>query len=132
MTRISGFVVYEVDTCNPNGDPDANGYPRQLGEFGLITPMAIKRKVRDLVDKKHPAFEEACSSLKIRENEFGIAMKKYDKPATSDEIAKMINDSSDAKLFDVRVFGGFYAGANKDKEAKKEEARKVPSKLITE
>src|SRR5450755_3890547 len=52
-TKRHDFVfLFEVSDGNPNGDPDAGNLPRVDPETmqGLVTDVAIKRKVRDWVD----------------------------------------------------------------------------------
>lgn len=52
-TRRHDFVLlFDVADGNPNGDPDAGNLPRMDPEtlHGLVTDVAIKRKVRDYVD----------------------------------------------------------------------------------
>lgn len=51
--RRQDFVLlFDVTDGNPNGDPDAGNLPRVDPETmqGLVTDVAIKRKVRDYVD----------------------------------------------------------------------------------
>src|SRR5579884_3474196 len=50
--RQDFVYLVEVTDGNPNGDPDAGNLPRVDPETmqGLITDVAIKRKVRDWVD----------------------------------------------------------------------------------
>ncbi len=51
--RRHDFVLFfDVTDGNPNGDPDAGNLPRVDPETmqGLVTDVAIKRKVRDFVD----------------------------------------------------------------------------------
>src|SRR3712207_9517496 len=45
-------LIFEVADGNPNGDPDAGNLPRVDPETmqGLVTDVAIKRKVRDWVN----------------------------------------------------------------------------------
>jgi CRISPR-associated protein Csd2 len=52
-TRRHDFVLlFDVTDGNPNGDPDAGNLPRVDPETmqGLVTDVALKRKVRDYVD----------------------------------------------------------------------------------
>jgi CRISPR-associated protein Csd2 len=43
-------IVIEVINCNPNGDPDLDGQPRQLPSgLGLISAECTKRKIRNAV-----------------------------------------------------------------------------------
>lgn len=56
IARRHDFVLlFEVTDGNPNGDPDAGNLPRVDPETmqGLVTDVAIKRKVRDYVDLAH-------------------------------------------------------------------------------
>src|SRR5438067_5489586 len=53
IARRHDFVLlFDVTDGNPNGDPDAGNLPRVDPETmqGLVTDVAIKRKVRDWVD----------------------------------------------------------------------------------
>jgi len=49
--RHDFVILFDVTTGNPNGDPDAGNLPRVDPEtmHGLVTDVAIKRKVRDWV-----------------------------------------------------------------------------------
>src|SRR5688572_12573338 len=52
-SRRHDFVLlFDVADGNPNGDPDAGNFPRVDPNTmeGLVTDVAIKRKVRDWVD----------------------------------------------------------------------------------
>ena len=52
-SRRHDFVLlFDVRDGNPNGDPDAGNMPRVDPETmqGLVTDVAVKRKVRDYVD----------------------------------------------------------------------------------
>jgi len=50
--RHDFILLFDVADGNPNGDPDAGNLPRVDPETmqGLVTDVAIKRKVRDYVD----------------------------------------------------------------------------------
>lgn len=53
VTKRQDFVLlFDVADGNPNGDPDAGNLPRVDPETmqGLVTDVAIKRKVRDFAD----------------------------------------------------------------------------------
>lgn len=51
MKRYDFALVFDVTDGNPNGDPDAGNLPRVDPETmqGLVTDVAIKRKIRDYV-----------------------------------------------------------------------------------
>jgi CRISPR-associated protein Csd2 len=53
--RHDFVLFFDVRNGNPNGDPDAENMPRQnpVTRHGLVTDVAIKRKVRDYV-ARHP------------------------------------------------------------------------------
>lgn len=50
--RHDAVLLFEVTDGNPNGDPDAGNLPRVDPETmqGLVSDVAIKRKVRDWID----------------------------------------------------------------------------------
>src|SRR5947207_15807724 len=50
--RQDFVLLFDVAQGNPNGDPDAGNLPRVDPEtmHGLVTDVAIKRKVHDYVD----------------------------------------------------------------------------------
>lgn len=50
--RYEFVLLYDVENGNPNGDPDAGNMPRidyQTGN-GIVTDVALKRKIRNYVD----------------------------------------------------------------------------------
>ena len=49
--RYEFMVLVEAKMCNPNGDPDMGNLPRQDPETeqGIITDVAIKRRIRNYV-----------------------------------------------------------------------------------
>ena len=53
--RHDFVLLFDVRDGNPNGDPDAGNMLRVDPETmqGLVTDVAIKRKVRDYVDMAH-------------------------------------------------------------------------------
>lgn len=53
--RHDFVLLFDVKDGNPNGDPDAGNQPRvdPVTMEGLVTDVAIKRKVRDYVDIAH-------------------------------------------------------------------------------
>ncbi len=53
--RHDVVLLFDVVDGNPNGDPDAGNLPRVDPEtmHGLVTDVAIKRRVRDWVDAAH-------------------------------------------------------------------------------
>lgn len=70
--RHDAVLLFDVKDGNPNGDPDAGNLPRVDPETmqGLVTDVAIKRKVRDYVDVTHGTEER----YKIYVQDKGIAL----------------------------------------------------------
>ncbi len=51
FNRGTGLLIIDVVNSNPNGDPDGMSEPRTFeGDGrGLISPVSLKRKLRDLM-----------------------------------------------------------------------------------
>lgn len=98
-------LLFDVTDGNPNGDPDGANQPRTDDEtgHGLVTDVAIKRKIRDVVrqirpdDARYGIFVEAGHALNTRIDEALTASG---------------NSPTDAQqwlcehYFDIRMFGG--------------------------
>lgn len=72
-TRRHDFLfLFNVSDGNPNGDPDAGNLPRVDPEtmHGLVTDVAIKRKIRDYVDLTHG--DEERNKIYVRNS--GVAL----------------------------------------------------------
>src|SRR5213593_3502856 len=67
VPRITGLLILEVRKSNPNGDPERESSPRQRpGGKGEISPVSVKRKLRDLVlEKEGIVWLKARSELRI-------------------------------------------------------------------
>lgn len=52
QNRYDFSILFDVENGNPNGDPDAGNMPRIDSEtgIGIVTDVAIKRKIRDYVE----------------------------------------------------------------------------------
>ena len=76
--RYDFVLLFDVKDGNPNGDPDAGNMPRidpETGQ-GLVTDVALKRKVRNYVGIKHgnqPPYE-----IYVRE---GAVLQEQRRPA---------------------------------------------------
>ncbi|WP_214107286.1 type I-C CRISPR-associated protein Cas7/Csd2 [Acrocarpospora catenulata] len=111
-------LLFDVSDGNPNGDPDAGNQPRIDDETGqgLVTDVALKRKIRDVVPEIKPAdprfgiFVEAGHALNDR-----IAEAATAQPTGS------IQDKQRwlcERYFDIRMFGAVLSTGQKD-EGKK-------------
>ncbi len=109
-SRRHDFVLFfDVRDGNPNGDPDAGNLPRVDPETmqGLVTDVAIKRKVRDYVDVARGA--EPRFKIYVQHGAFLSDARKrvFEAEAKGD---KKVDPSRGkawmcANFFDVRMFG---------------------------
>lgn len=114
--RRHDFVfLFDVSDGNPNGDPDAGNLPRVDPETmqGLVTDVAIKRKVRDWVDATRGEQER----FKIYVQNKGFALNELHRRAytaldirttgTKQKRAEVARarDWMCANFYDIRTFG---------------------------
>jgi CRISPR-associated protein Csd2 len=113
--RHDAVLFFDVTDGNPNGDPDAGNLPRIDPETsqGLVTDVAIKRKVRNFVDDLHGKEER----FKIYVQDKGIALNEMHQRAYTARGLKSTgtrqsrSDVNQARswmcenFFDVRSFG---------------------------
>ncbi|MGW3563093.1 type I-C CRISPR-associated protein Cas7/Csd2 [Streptomyces sp. NPDC000941] len=107
-------LLFDVHDGNPNGDPDAGNHPRIDTEtyHGLVTDVALKRKIRDTIpllrpdDPRYKIFVEADIALNsnIERGFTGSAVKPTQRP-TPDERQKVQKWMCD-NFVDIRLFGG--------------------------
>ncbi|MBS1966506.1 MAG: type I-C CRISPR-associated protein Cas7/Csd2 [Chloroflexi bacterium SZAS-1] len=113
--RHDFVLLFDVTDGNPNGDPDAGNLPRVDPETmqGLVTDVAIKRKVRDFVDVAHGKEEH----FKIYIQSGGDALnaihrRAYDALEMKSSGTKQNKDDIDKarswmckNFYDIRMFG---------------------------
>lgn len=129
IPRATGLIIVEVRNSNPNGDPERDGAPRRRrGDIGEISPVSVKRKMRDLVGNKNgPIWLYLKGNFTLDERRFDILEERdRDRPT----IKKMIIDDKDKPIedkefvkryWDGRVFGNTFL-----EEAKGESEASVP------
>ena len=106
--RHDFVLLFDVRDGNPNGDPDAGNLPRVDPETmqGLVTDVAIKRKIRDYVDMAHGDgrfkiyVQHGQFLVEQRARVFGERSNGQAKPAASDGQRWMCEE-----FYDVRMFG---------------------------
>ncbi|WP_411140938.1 type I-C CRISPR-associated protein Cas7/Csd2 [Streptomyces sp. x-80] len=111
------FLIEAVDS-NPNGDPDNGGIPRTdpITGQGLITDVAIKRKIRNTIAlinsiENKPGYEiyvEAGTALNAQHE------RAYADTATDKQSAQAWMCTT---FFDVRMFGAVMSTGKRDKRA---------------
>mgnify|MGYP000914535038 CR=1 FL=1 len=115
VTRRHDFVLlFDVTDGNPNGDPDAGNLPRTDPETmqGLVTDVAIKRKVRDYVDSL--CGQEARNKIYVQHGQPLNAKHRLAYTALGIESTGSKQKAGDIEqarawmctnFYDVRVFG---------------------------
>jgi len=115
VARRHDFVlIFDVRDGNPNGDPDAGNLPRVDPETmqGLVTDVAIKRKVRDWVDAAKG--DEGRFKIYVQSGEALNAKhaRAYEDQGLKSTGSKQARDDVDkarawmcANFYDIRMFG---------------------------
>jgi Cas7 group CRISPR-associated protein Csh2 len=114
VPRITGLLILEVRKSNPNGDPERESSPRQRPDGkGEISPVSVKRKLRDLVlEKEGVVWGEIKASLDLADDRFQILESRG---RNRDEIKKKM-EPKDGKIgrgfvdayWDGRLFGNTF------------------------
>jgi CRISPR-associated protein Csd2 len=113
--RHDFVLLFDVKDGNPNGDPDAGNLPRVDPETmqGLVSDVALKRKVRDYVDMVHAGEER----FEIYVQNKGIALNDLHERAYKALDMKSTGAKQDRKdvekgrewmcanFYDIRTFG---------------------------
>ena len=96
VPRITGLLILEVRKSNPNGDPERESSPRQRPDGkGEISPVSVKRKLRDLVlEKEGVVWEEIKTTLSLDDAHFQILESRG---RNRDEIKKKM-EPKDGKI----------------------------------
>ncbi len=114
VPRITGLLILEVRKSNPNGDPERESSPRQRPDGkGEISPVSVKRKLRDLVlEKDGVVWSEIKKTLKLDDGHFQILESRG---RNRDEIKKKmaLKDGKIGQEFidaywDGRLFGNTF------------------------
>jgi len=114
VPRITGLLILEIRKSNPNGDPERESSPRQRPDGkGEISPVSVKRKLRDLVlEKEGVVWSEIKASLDLADDRFQILESRG---RNRDEIKKKM-EPKDGKIgqgfidayWDGRLFGNTF------------------------
>lgn len=89
--RYDFVLLFDVKDGNPNGDPDAGNLPRLDSEtgHGLVTDVALKRKVRNFVDLvKRDATGAPLAGHDIFVREKGVLNRQIERAYTMDEATR--------------------------------------------
>lgn len=130
VARRHDFVLlFDVTDGNPNGDPDGGNLPRTDPETmqGLVTDVALKRKVRDWVDAKQGSAER----FKIYVQHRGILANEQKRGFTetkqepSDRPNETVRKWMCNNFYDIRMFGAVMATGKTDQKSKQWNAGQV-------
>lgn len=115
--RYEFVYLFDVENGNPNGDPDAGNMPRIDPEtnYGIITDVCLKRKVRNFVEIVHnnespyKIYVREKAILNLLHKEAHEAVKsRLDTTAKRKGSAEEVEKARDwmcRHYFDVRTFG---------------------------
>ncbi|MEN6441442.1 MAG: type I-C CRISPR-associated protein Cas7/Csd2 [Syntrophobacter sp.] len=116
--RYEFVYLFDVENGNPNGDPDAGNMPRvdPQTNFGLVTDVCLKRKIRNYVQ----VAKGGDAPFEIYGKERGVLNQEHDRAYVSNpdierppakklpkkaEEAKKITRWMCDNFFDIRTFG---------------------------
>lgn len=115
-TKRHEFVLlFDVRNGNPNGDPDAGNLPRVDPEtmYGLVTDVALKRKVRDYlqITRNAPIFIQSKVALNTLKEQVA---DKVEPPLSKEERegkkpVPRLQSQLCKDYFDIRMFGAVLA-----------------------
>lgn len=113
--RYDFVFLFDIKNGNPNGDPDNGNMPRldQDTQKGLVTDVALKRKVRNYVDLKQegkPPYgiymrEKAILNTTHAEAYAALGIKQDAKKLPKEEEGRRITRWMCDNFFDIRAFG---------------------------
>lgn len=114
-SRRHDFVfLFDVTDGNPNGDPDAANLPRIDPETmqGLVTDVALKRRIRDYVDATHGNMDRfkiyVQSRTALNSNHerayTALGIKSTGSKQNPTDVEKL-RDWMCANFYDIRMFG---------------------------
>lgn len=126
FNRHVGLLVLDVTMSNPNGDPDMESEPRtrEMDGLGMISPVSLKRKFRDLVSDDSEVFTVAKQQLNLgveSQNQFKILEERG---RDRDAIKKMDKAEFMKSYWDARMFGNTFLESLKDADLSKDQKQK--------
>jgi len=110
LKRITGLLVIETRSSNPNGDPDRESDPRQrVDGRGEISPVSVKRKIRDLIeDKQGPVWTELSKEMNLIPEQYDILEARGRERKKIEDQLKVDFESFKSQYWDGRLFGNTF------------------------
>lgn len=122
IPRATGLIIIEVRNSNPNGDPERDGAPRKRrGDIGEISPVSVKRKIRDLIgNKQGPIWLYLKKKFSITDdNHFDILEERgRDRMIIKNMILENGGREFIERFWDARVFGNTFLERTEEKSEK--------------
>ena len=118
--RYDFVLIFDVQDGNPNGDPDAGNMPRLDAEtgHGLVTDVALKRKVRNFVglvkDQEERAPTEGEKRFEIYVREKAILNQQHERAYSALNLAAAPEEKAQTAL-ELGADEGKKKKAGKDK-----------------
>ena len=114
--RYDFVLLFDVKDGNPNGDPDAGNLPRLDAEtgHGLVTDVAIKRKIRNFVGLskgEQPPYEIYVKERAVLNSQHRRAYQTFELEPEPKKLPKNVEDAKRLtgwmckNFFDIRTFG---------------------------
>jgi CRISPR-associated protein Csd2 len=108
--RHDFVYLFDVEDGNPNGDPDAGNLPRVDPETmqGLVTDVAVKRKIRDYIDASvggEDGTKIYMQSGKALNDRHRRAYKELDLDPDDSENIDEAREWMCQNFYDIRTFG---------------------------
>lgn len=111
--RHEFVLLFDVKNGNPNGDPDAGNLPRIDPETnqGLVTDVAIKRKVRDYLTQMYGSEDGYEIFIQTEDALNTLIGDAFEEAGVPEEEATSRRPNEDARqwmcrnYFDIRMFG---------------------------
>ncbi len=126
FNRHVGLLVLDVTMSNPNGDPDMESEPRtrELDGLGMISPVSLKRKFRDLVGAESELFNAAKEELNLGSSTGNYFRILEERGRNRDEIKNMDKKVFQKTYWDARLFGNTFLESLQDSELSAEQKEK--------
>lgn len=111
--RHDFIYLFDVKDGNPNGDPDQGNLPRIDPEtnFGLVTDVCMKRKLRNYVGHKYSYSSPFDIFIRERNSYLNEIIKKAGKDLSSRQ--KQLTE----QYYDIRTFGAVLSTGEKGEGA---------------
>ncbi len=107
--RHDFVLLFDVTNGNPNGDPDAANSPRIDPETGngLVTDVALKRKIRDHVALAFdlPIFIQSAVALNTLKSQASEGLELTKDEREGKRSIPRLQSKLCAEYFDIRMFG---------------------------